>query len=70
MACENCWGSACSNKEKIEIGEISGEDEATMICNNHKYWPAHPDDPQGIRVASVIEFSVCSLFSVFSPHFF
>ena len=23
------------------------------------YWPAHPDDPQGIRVASVIEFSVC-----------
>merc|ERR1711867_76308 len=22
-------------------------------------WPAHPDDPQGIRVASVIEFSVC-----------
>ena len=26
-------------------------------------WPAHPDDPQGIRVASVIEFSVC-LFSV------
>ena len=21
-------------------------------------WPAHPDDPQGIRVASVIEFSV------------
>ena len=24
-------------------------------------WPAHPDDPQGIRVASVIEFSVCVL---------
>ena len=23
------------------------------------YWPAHPDDPEGIRVASVIEFSVC-----------
>ena len=23
------------------------------------YWPAPPDDPQGIRVASVIEFSVC-----------
>ena len=22
-------------------------------------WPAHPDDPQGIRVASVFEFSVC-----------
>ena len=22
-------------------------------------WPAPPDDPQGIRVASVIEFSVC-----------
>ena len=27
-----------------------------------RYWPAHPDDPQRIRVASVIEFSVlCSL---------
>ena len=24
-----------------------------------EYWPAHPDDPQGIRVASVIELSVC-----------
>ena len=23
------------------------------------YWPAHPNNPQGIRVASVIEFSVC-----------
>ena len=23
------------------------------------YWPAHPDNPEGIRVASVIEFSVC-----------
>ena len=22
-------------------------------------WPTHPDDPQGIRVASVFEFSVC-----------
>ena len=32
------------------------------------YWPAHPDDPQGIRVASVFEtcvcLSVCSLFFV------
>ena len=24
-----------------------------------RYWPAHPDYPQSIRVASVIEFSVC-----------
>ena len=23
------------------------------------YWPAPPDDPQGIRVTSVIEFSLC-----------
>ena len=23
------------------------------------YWPTHPNNPQGIRVASVIEFSVC-----------
>ena len=28
-----------------------------------EYWPAQPDNPSGIRVASVIEFSVC-LFSV------
>ena len=34
------------------------------------YWPAHPDDSQGIRVASVIELSVC-LFSVLcSPQIF
>ena len=29
------------------------------------YWPAHPDDPQGIRVASVIEFSVCLCVCLF-----
>ena len=39
------------------------------------YWPAHPDDPQGIRVASVFEFlsvclSVCvSFLSKFSNFF-
>ena len=37
MDCGNCWGSACSNKEKIEIGEIPGEDEVTMIGKYHKY---------------------------------
>ena len=37
MACGNCRGSACSNKEKIEIGEIPGDDEATMIGKHHKY---------------------------------
>ena len=37
MACGNCRGTACSNKEKIEIGKIPGEDEATMISNYHKY---------------------------------
>ena len=31
-----------------------------------QYWPAPPDDPQGIRVASVIEFSVC--LSVLCSH--
>ena len=34
-----------------------------MLCTKYcvlcDYWPAHPDDPQGIRVASVFEFSVC-----------
>merc|ERR1711867_394162 len=29
------------------------------------YWPAPPDDPQGIRVASVIEFSVCLFVCLF-----
>ena len=37
MACGNCRGSACSNKEKIEIGEIPGEDEVTIIGKYHKY---------------------------------
>ena len=30
-----------------------------MFLKYHLNWPAYPDDPQGIRVASVIEFSVC-----------
>ena len=30
------------------------------------YWPAHPDDPQGIRVASVFEFSDCLSVCLFS----
>ena len=35
-------------------------------------WPTHPDNPQGIRVASVIEFSVLCFLSVlclFSSNF-
>jgi len=36
---------------------------------DYSYWPAHPDDPQGIRVASVIEFSVC-LSVLCSKYFF
>ena len=35
---------------------IALSDKNKEIVNN---WPAPPDDPQGIRVASVIEFSVC-----------
>ena len=34
-----------------------------------KYWPAQPDDPSGIRVASVIEFSVCLSVYIFSLGF-
>ena len=26
-----------------------------------QYWPAQPDDLTGIRMASVIDFSVCSM---------
>ena len=41
----------------------------TQICLlfllNKTYWPAHPDDPQGIRVSSVIEFSVCVFWQIF-----
>ena len=29
------------------------------------YWPALPDDPQGIRVISVFEFSVCLFVCLF-----
>ena len=30
-----------------------------------KYWPAPPGDPQGIRVASVFEISVCVFIYLF-----
>ena len=30
-----------------------------LLANTYSYWPAHPDDSQGIREASVIEFYVC-----------
>ena len=34
--------------------------ESSILHTLHTVcWPAHPDYPQGIRVASVIEFSVC-----------
>ena len=36
------------------------------IC---EYWPAPPDDPQGIRVASVFEFSVCLFVYGFLANF-
>ena len=36
------------------------------VLNN---WPAHPNDPQGIRVASVIEFSVDLCVGVFWANF-
>ena len=35
-------------------------------CSYKYSWPAHPDDPQGIKVASVIEFSVCLSVCLFS----
>ena len=42
-------------------------DPFTENCFRSTYWPAHPDDPQWIRVASVIQFSVClSVLSKFS----
>ena len=32
----------------------------------NQYWPTHPDNPQGIRGASVIESSVCGFLCLFS----
>ena len=40
-----CHGRSVARTMVLEFGWI--------------FWPALPDDPQGIRVASVIEFSVC-----------
>ena len=39
--------------------------EQSILDKTLKNWPAPPDDPQGIRVASVIEFSVCLSVCVF-----
>ena len=36
-----------------------------MRLESDLYWPAPPDNPQGIRVASVFEFSVCLCVCVF-----
>ena len=40
----------------------------TLFCTlmyGWHFWPAHPDDPQGIRVASGFEFSVCVFVCLF-----
>ena len=50
MKCKNIWQTTIIS-HIINVYEI-----INLIFNN---WPAPPDDPQGIRVASVIEFSVC-----------
>ena len=33
-----------------------------MVVQNIEYWPAQTGNPSTIRVASVIGFSICSLF--------
>merc|ERR1711873_300079 len=43
--------------------------ELANNCITLYYLPAHPDDPQGIRVASVIEFSVCVSVCVWWANF-
>ena len=45
----------------------SGHDSnAAILQASREYdWPAPPDDPQGIRVASGFEFSVCLSVCVF-----
>ena len=40
-----------------------------MTVLRYYNWPALPDDPQGIRVASVIEFSVCLFVCLFWANF-
>ena len=47
---------------------IPGKRSLSDIIFSYLYiynWPAPPDDPQGIRVASVIEFSVCLCVCLF-----
>ena len=60
---ENCIQALllCSFYTIVDVCRHKGDTKFYQIFQ--EYWPAHPDDPQGIRVASVIEFSVC-LFSV------
>ena len=66
------WGSKYNNLQihtifilyKIGIIYLSWKDALHnwyLYILKWRYWPAHPNDLQGIRVASVIEFSVCLL---------
>ena len=52
-----------AKSHRISLGVLSLLVHKMYIekCSYKYSWPAHPDDPQGIKVASVIEFSVCSL---------
>ena len=63
-----------ANSQGITIKLKLFQNELELIYNSislssvHQYWPAHPDNPSGIRGTSVIESSVggflCCLFAV------
>ena len=60
------------NELELTYDSLSLSGVHTHMVN--QYWPSHPDNPQGIRGASVIESSiygfVCFLFSVLEDFFF
>ena len=50
---------ALNSYSLFEMVGTDGPDTLFFQIYIYMYWPAHPDDPQRIRLASVIEFSVC-----------
>ena len=75
ILCHEIIPSANSQGITIKLKLFQNELELTYdiisLSSGHiymvnQYWPTHPDNPQGIRGASVIEFSVCgSVCSLF-----
>ena len=67
ILCHEIIPSANSQGITIKLKLFQNELELTYdsisLSSVHQYWPAHPDNPQGIQGASVIESSVCRFLS-------